>query len=434
MSPSGVGAATAEGRFQGLPRVEPAPSFAAWRADTLRAGLLPVVAIAGLRGKTSVLRLLDGIFQRAGITTATWSTSGVEIAGRPQRGELGPWRTALGAVAHGEVGVAIQELDWATVHAAGLPPACYPIVALTNICGNDNACLVHREAILARKALPRVLQAVHPAGALVVNAEDHLLVDATLPFPQQPAVLYGLSRLTPLLRLHIAERGVGAWREGEVLRVGDRADAHPVAHLPGMTWALEGDATFQVANVLAAIAVARICGIDAATIDAALHHFAPPTRRMAGTFTVVPWRGARIIIDRSDPSWFIRPVMRALRQHGHGALVVTTGRMDRVPFDDLEEVGRMLGRDAAAIVIHTIDETDDRARTLKRGAARNVNPTVVFHAATEGRAIAAAMRRLRPHAPLMILADDPVRAVRTVERLMRENPAGADHAAAEDAP
>ena len=80
----------------------------------------------------------------------------------------------------------------------------------------------------------------------------------------------------------------------------------------------------------------------------------------------------------------------------------------------------MLGRDAAALVIHTIDEQDDRAVTLKRGAARNINPTIAFHAASEGRAIAAAMKRLRPHDTLMILADDPARAVRTVTRLMRE--------------
>lgn len=408
------------GRFHGLPPVPLAPDFAAWRSATIAAGLQPVVAIAGLRGKTSVLRLLDAIFQRAGIVTATWSTSAVEIAGKPQRGEIGPWRQALDAIERGDVGVGIQELDWATVHAAGLPAGSYPIVVLTNICGNDNACLIHREAILARKALPRVMQAVSRAGALVINAEDHLLVDATHAMPEQPAVLFGISRLTPLLRLHLAGGGVGAWRDGEVLRLGDRTAAESIAHLPGLAYALDGDATFQIGNILAAIAIARHCGIPTATIDAALHDFSPPAHRMAGTFTLVQWRGARIIIDRSDPSWFIRPVMRAIRQHGHGSLYVTTGRMDRVPFDDLEEVGRMLGRDAAAIVIHTIDERDDRAATLKRGAARNVNPTIAFHAATEGRAIAAAMKRLRPHDTLMILADDPVRAVRTVERLMQD--------------
>ena len=58
-----------------------------------------------------------------------------------------------------------------------------------------------------------------------------------------------------------------------------------------------------------------------ATIDDALHHFAPPTRRMAGTFTVVPWRGARIIIDTGQS---------VLHRQMHGGGSYLAGRPPRV--------------------------------------------------------------------------------------------------------
>ena len=121
MIPNGI-----DHRFHGLPHPVVPSSFRSWRAGVVRSGRLPIIAVAGLRGKTTIIRLLDHIIKTAGHKTALWTSTGVEINGRPQVGELGAWKEALGRVMDGDVSVAIQELEWATVLAAGLPPGFYP--------------------------------------------------------------------------------------------------------------------------------------------------------------------------------------------------------------------------------------------------------------------------------------------------------------------
>src|SRR5687767_10510176 len=124
-------------------------SFGAWRTEVGSAQLRPVVLIAGSRGKTTVVRLLDAIFEVAGLRTAIWTDRGVEIDGRPQRGELVPWSRVQARLDDGTLDIAIRELGWSSVRAAGLQKASAPIVAVTNVCANREACLIRGEAKLA---------------------------------------------------------------------------------------------------------------------------------------------------------------------------------------------------------------------------------------------------------------------------------------------
>ena len=408
-------------RFHGLPHPAVPVSLRSWRADVVRSGRLPVIAVAGLRGKTTIIRLLDHIVRTAGHTTALWTSNGVEINGRPQVGELGAWKDALGRVMDGDVSVAIQELEWATVLAAGLPAGFYPIVTITNLCGNDEVCLIHREAQMAHKAMPKIIAAADPDGAVVLNGEDYTLVDSMIPFPEQPAILYSLSRLAPLVRQHLARGGMAAWRDGEVLRIGNMVNAPVAGHTPALPYALGGDATFQVTNVLAAISTARLMGIPLETIETAIESYVPPARRMLGTFSVFNLDGVRIVIDRPSPSWAMRPLLRALRTHSRGRLIAAIGRMEGVAIADVEEVGRMIGRDADALVIHNHQLNPERVATFLKGVTRAFDPPVVLRVSSEGRAIGAVLRRAKPRDTVLILADDPLRAYQTVQRAIRQS-------------
>ena len=99
-----------------LPRRSSLPTgFADWRARLDRERVAPVIAVAGSKGKTSVLRAVESIFRAGGYRFASWTDRGVEIEGEQQRGELGPWSRALTRLAAGGLDIAFQELDWATV-------------------------------------------------------------------------------------------------------------------------------------------------------------------------------------------------------------------------------------------------------------------------------------------------------------------------------
>src|SRR5918997_4270864 len=158
------------------PRRAPRPSgFADWRARLDRERVAPVIAVAGSKGKTSVLRAVESIFRVGRYRFASWTDQGVEIEGERQRGELGPWSRALTRLAAGGLDIALQELDWATVQTAGAPGAKYPVVAIANLCANSEACFFTPEALQARRALQLIKSSVAPGGRLVLNAEDFAL-------------------------------------------------------------------------------------------------------------------------------------------------------------------------------------------------------------------------------------------------------------------
>src|SRR5690606_31323577 len=108
-------------------------SFRSWQRDTTLNGTLPIIGIGGTRGKSTVLRLVESMLVTMHLRRATWTDLGVQIQGRRQRGEISGWRHALTRLSEGSIDVALQELDWATVNAAGLPNGSYPIVALCGI-------------------------------------------------------------------------------------------------------------------------------------------------------------------------------------------------------------------------------------------------------------------------------------------------------------
>src|SRR5579884_1717066 len=173
--------------------VRPAASFREWRRVVTAEGAPPVIAVAGSRGKTTVVRLLDAIFMEAGLQTATWTDLGVEIASQRQSGELRPWSWVLAGLRSGEIDVAIQELDWAMAHAVGLPSATYPVVAITNICVNNDACLIQEETRVAMRARGAVFAATHPHGFLALNADDFAVAGDEVGY-DRPAILAGMSR------------------------------------------------------------------------------------------------------------------------------------------------------------------------------------------------------------------------------------------------
>src|SRR5215217_7603229 len=195
-------------------------SFDTWRSDVASAGLAPVLLVAGSRGKSTVVRLLDAIFRQAGLRTAIWTDRGVEIEGTPQRGELVPWSRVQSRLGDGTLDVAVREVGWSSVRTSGLQPSSAPIVVVTNVCANREACLIQGEAKLAGRALPGLLAAASSTGLVVLNGEDYAVSGDDVP-RDRPQCLVGLSRGAPLLREHLGGGGRAAWLDAGSLVVGD---------------------------------------------------------------------------------------------------------------------------------------------------------------------------------------------------------------------
>ncbi|MEA2514261.1 MAG: hypothetical protein QOJ59_3748 [Thermomicrobiales bacterium] len=394
------------------------PTFADWRSRITSAGIKPVVVVAGSRGKTTVVRLLDAIFHEAGLRSAIWTDMGVEVEGTPQRGELVPWSRVDSRLDEGTLDVAVREIGWSTVRTSGLQPASAAIVAVTNVCANREACMIHGEARLASQTLPELLSAASPEGLVVLNGEDFSVSGDEVP-RDRPQWLVALHRVTPLLREHLSAGGNAAWVEDGSLVVGDATATRHLGRTDELAFALNGAAGFEVHNGLMAAAVATAMGIGESHISRALRAFRPSPRSMPGSFNIVDVNGVTAIVGLPEPSWFLRPVLRAVKDRAIGRLITVVGRLDPVPDVDLAEVGRLLGRASSGLVLHSESENTSRATSFRQGVALSDVPPPIVHTPSERRAITRALAMAKPRDFLLVLADRPLPALRALSRATR---------------
>jgi hypothetical protein len=143
---------------------------------------------------------------------------------------------------------------------------------------------------------------------------------------------------------------------------------------------------------------------------------------MPGSFNIVDVNGVTVIVDRPEPSWFLRAVLRALKDRTVGRLITVAGRLDPVPNSDLAEVGRLLGRASSALVLHSEAEQAGRATTFRHGVTLSDVPPPIIHTPTERRAIGRALGMARPRDMLLVLADNPLSALRALSRASHAGP------------
>jgi cyanophycin synthetase len=389
-------------------------SFRAWRQRVVRQGALPVIGVAGSRGKSTVIRLLDAIFSAAGLRVATWTDAGVEIRGRRQKSELAAWESCLRRLAGNTLDVVIQELDWPTVNAVGLPASAYPVVAVTNICVNNDRCMIQPETRLAIKAYERVRSASRVDGALVLNGDDFAVAGTEVEY-DAPATLFALSHDAPLVRVHLAEGGRAGWVENKQLIVGTATASTVVSDQEELLFALGGLAGFQVQNALAAVLIAEICGMPPHVSGPVIQGFVIPNS-LPGSFNQVVYDHGIAIVDRPTPSWYLRPILRAMRQRPQGGTIVVCGQLQEVPDDDLTEVGRMVARGADAIVLHSEAIAPDRIKLLRAGIDLAERAMVVVHTKSERTAISRGLAMMRPGDGLLVLSDNPTTGLRQLSR------------------
>ena len=406
---------TAAALIANAPRPE---GFERWRARLDREQVAPVIAVAGSRGKTSVLRAVESIFRTGGYRFASWTDRGVEIEGELQRGELDPWSRALTRLAAGGLDVALQELDWATVQTLGAHGAMYPVVALVNLCANNEACLITPETLQARRALSSLRGRVSLTGRLVLNADDFALSED--PDGGTARYLVGISADAPILRGHLHRGGDAAWVAASTIMIQEQRQTLPIVGSQSLLWTRGGDIPFAMQNALLATAIARCCELPQRLIAAGLasHEARPET--MPGSFNVFDTGSGTIVVDRPMPPWFLRVSLRASVNLGSGRQVRVIGAMTEIADGDVSEIGRLLGRNGGVLILHGTWDAG-RMERLRQGAAANQVPPIVLQAPDERAAVQQAMTILRSDDVMLVLAENPAAMVRLIQRRLRQD-------------
>ena len=241
-------------------------------------GRIPVVAITGTNGKTTVTRMVADVLAGAGTRVGVTTTDGIWIAGHcVARGDTTGFHSARVVLGDPSVEAAVLETARGGMVRRSLGYDWSDVGVITNVqpdhLGQDGIetleDLVHVKALVAER--------VRDGGTIVLNADDPNL--AALPgrrlvgADRKRVVFFSLSEDNPVVRRHLAAGGSAFWAADGWLLESGRRGVRRLVREAAIPATFGGAARFQVANALAAAAAARVLGVSPEGVARALAAF-----------------------------------------------------------------------------------------------------------------------------------------------------------------
>ena len=267
-------------------------------------GRIPIVAITGTNGKSTVTRMVGHILRTAGNSVGLTSTSGVYLNDRlVKSGDATGPKSARMVLRDPEVDVAVLETARGGLLREGLGFTEADVGAVLNIAPDHLGLkgIDTLDDLAAVKSL--IVETVASSGSSVLNADDPMTVKMARRAGGRLVwfSLEGGETMSDLVREHVGQGGMAVVREpgaeGGCLvlyRRGRREVIMPAGDIPAT---IHGAATFNVANALAAAAICAAQDVPLATIRAALASFHSTFEQNPGRLNIHDAHGVRVIFD-----------------------------------------------------------------------------------------------------------------------------------------
>ena len=320
-------------------------------------GRIPIAAVTGTNGKTTVTRLLAHILQVTGRATAMTCTDGVYFKGqRIVKGDCSGPISARQMLINPHVEAGVFETARGGILRGGLAFNECQVAVVTNIGGGDHLGIGYLNTPEELARLKRtVVEVVSKNGTAVLNAADPLVAEMAQHCPGR-ALFFARDEAQPVLSAHRAAGGSAVFvRDGSiVLASGDREQFSIALDQVPMT--LGGTIPFEVENAMAAAAAAWAMGVPTGIIAARLAGFVPDIAHSPTRFNVFSVRGSTVIVDFGHNVDSLRAVIEAIDafpQTRRAALFSSSGdRRD----EDIRRMGELLGGAFDRVILY--EDTD----------------------------------------------------------------------------
>lgn len=323
-------------------------------------GRIPVTAVTGTNGKTTVARMLARIWSTAGYRTGVATTDGIYIGERRiARGDLtGPWSARL-LLNDPSVEAAVLETARGGIVRGGLGFDDCDIAVITNI-GSDHLGqdgvqdlddLVHVKSL--------VVDVVRQSGAAVLNADD-LRVSGLRTRSRGRVAFFSNRDLTAeLSRFEGAD--VVHVVHGYLVHSRDGVDRRLVA-VRSVPASLGGLAAMNVANAAAAAAAGLAAGLHRHVVARALRAFPPGGQGLnQGRLEMLRGPDVNVLIDYAHNA----PALTALEALCRGLrpreIVMVLGLPGDRRDEDLAATAKAAARFASRVVVR--EDADLRGRS-----------------------------------------------------------------------
>ena len=370
---------------------------------------IPVLAVTGTNGKSTVGRMLTQIFRSEGRIVGLTNTSGVYIDDEQVAvGDASGPKSARMVLRDPTVEVAVLECARGGILREGLAFDRCDVGAVLNVQA-DHLGLKGVETLADLAAVKSVvIRSVSRRGVSILNADDPL----TLRMAGHAGGRVGWFSMrggdeTPgFLLQHIADGGLAALYDGVSggMTLYDRGEVHDLGLASDIPATLGGHAAFNIANALAAAAMAWAAGIAPAAISAALGGFASTYAQNPGRLNVHDAHGVRIVMDYAHNPDGLRALGRlieAIKPEGGRSIAMLSVPGDRRD-DEITEMGAIGAEFFDDLVFR--ETPDNRGRTagevtrlMTRGAhAVGCAPDRIRGVRREDEAVLACLAMARP--------------------------------------
>jgi cyanophycin synthetase len=388
-------------------------------------GRIPVVAVTGTNGKTTVVRLVAHLLTLAGKRTGMTNSDGVFVSGKAiDTGDCSGPISARNVLFHPEVDAAVFETARGGILREGLGFDECDVAIVTNIGTGDHLGLNHVHTLEELAAVKRVIVGrVRAKGVAVLNAADPIVAAMAFVCPGSVA-FFALDRHQRLLANHVAQGNRGVFVEDGhlVAAMGENSERIPLAEIP---LTRDGTILFQIENILAATAAAWSLDIPWDIIRRGLATFVADAQNTPGRFNVFMHRGATVIADYGHNPDAIRALVQAIdAMPAVRRCIVISGAGDRRDCD-IRTQTEILGEAFDDVILY--QDMCQRGRAdgevlalLREGLASANRTTHCEEVHGEFLAIDTALTRLNSGDLCLILIDQIEEALRHIAERINE--------------
>ena len=344
---------------------------------------IPICSVTGTNGKTTVTRLIAHLVSAGGQRVGMTSTDGIRVGADMVRvGDLTGAASARSVLADPTVEVAVLETARGGILRRGLGYDWSDVGVITNITadhlGQDG--LETLDDLVWIKSL--VAERVRDGGTLVLNADDEasasLALNERVDAGRLELAFFGVDPASTVLSAHLLSGGRAHFvRAGWVIESAGGRE-HSVARLVDVPLTMNGRASFQVQNVLAATAAARALGASRGEVAAALANFR--SEQNPGRVNLYAHGDGFVLVDYGHNAAALRAAGEVVAGW-RGPLVGIVG----VPGDRNDELVSEVARAAAEVFPHVVLREDDDLRGRQRGEVARLMRVAIGNAAPEVR-------------------------------------------------
>ncbi len=236
-------------------------------------GRIPIIAVTGTNGKTTVTRLISHIFRLAGHKTGMTTSDGIYVNHEciAQGDTTGPVSAAM-VLADPTVEVAVLEVARGGIIRGGLGYDAADVGVITNITedhiGQDG--IEDLDDLAHIKSL--VIETVRPDGSILLNADDLRIV--TLRSRVKAEIVYFSAKPDNIIvRRHLGEGGKACFIKNGVIYLAKGQNEQPVINITDIPLTLQGYAGHNIQNAVIAAAACWCQGLQPAEISKGLVSF-----------------------------------------------------------------------------------------------------------------------------------------------------------------